>query len=191
MSCTFSNNIADNGGAMQNTNSNPTIDSCSFSGNTPNYGGAMYNSDSNPTITNSTFSNNTANYNGGAMLNSTVEMLSAKINGMSNKKQLEQAQILLHEWHQVSCQLLSAESLDIAGAATDYLHYSGYVIVGILWLQMADAAKKSSNPKIKVGKAKTCDFYIKRILPRKDVHKALILSSAEDLMSLEESEFDY
>jgi alkylation response protein AidB-like acyl-CoA dehydrogenase len=128
---------------------------------------------------------------GGAMLNATVEMLSARINGMSNKKQLEQAQILLHEWHQISCQLLSAESIDVAGAANDYLHYSGYVIVGILWLQMADAAKKSSNPKIKAGKPKTCDFYIKRILPRKDVHKAVILESADDLMSLSESEFDY
>ena len=128
---------------------------------------------------------------GGAMLNATVEMLSARINSMTNKKQLEQAQALLHEWHQTSCQLLSAESLDVAGAATDYLHYSGYIILGILWLQMADAAKKSTNPKIKEGKAKTCDFYIKRILPRKDIHKALALSSAEDLMALPESAFDY
>jgi alkylation response protein AidB-like acyl-CoA dehydrogenase len=128
---------------------------------------------------------------GGAMLNATVEMLSARINSMTNKKQLELAQALLHEWHQTSCQLLSAESLDVAGAATDYLHYSGYIILGILWLQMADAAKKSTNPKIKEGKAKTCDFYIKRILPRKDIHKALALSSAEDLMALPESAFDY
>lgn len=128
---------------------------------------------------------------GGAMLNATVEMLSARINSMNNKKQLEQAQLLLHEWHQTSCQLLSAESLDVAGAATDYLHYSGYVILGILWLQMADAAKKSTNPKIKEGKIKTCDFYIKRILPRKDVHKAVLLSSASDLMSLQVSDFDY
>ena len=56
---------------------------------------------------------------------------------------------------------------------------------------MADAAKKSTNPKIKEGKAKTCDFYINRILPRKDIHKALALSSAEDLMALPESAFDY
>lgn len=128
---------------------------------------------------------------GGLMLNATVEMLSARINSMSNKKQLEQAQHLLHEWHQTSCQLLSKESVDVAGAATDYLHYSGYIILGILWLQMADAAKRSNNPKIKAGKAKTCDFYIKRILPRKDTHKGVLLSSASDLMALGEDDFDY
>ncbi|MFT6268684.1 MAG: alkylation response protein AidB-like acyl-CoA dehydrogenase [Alphaproteobacteria bacterium] len=128
---------------------------------------------------------------GGLMLNATVEMLSARINSMSNKKQLEQAQMLLHEWHQTSSQLLSAEAIDAAGAATDYLHYSGYIILGVLWLLMADSAKKSSNPKIKTGKPATCAFYMKRILPRKDAHKAVILSSASDLMALGEDGFDY
>jgi len=128
---------------------------------------------------------------GGLMLNATVEMLSGRINGMSNKKQLEQAQHLLYEWHQTSCKLLGANSLDVAGAATDYLHYSGYVILGILWLEMADAAKRSSNANIKSGKAKTCDFYIKRILPRKDIHKAVVLSAADDLMAIDGAEFDY
>jgi len=128
---------------------------------------------------------------GGAMLNATVEMLSARINSMNNKKQLEQAQLLLHEWHQTSCQLLNSEALDVAGAATDYLHYSGYVILGLLWLQMSDAANKSTNTKIKEGKTKTCEFYIKRILPRKDVHKSVVLSSASDLMALEAINFDF
>ncbi len=128
---------------------------------------------------------------GGLMLNATVEMLSARINGMSNKKQLEQAQLLLHDWHQTSSQLHKAEAIDIAGAANDYMHYSAYIILGILWLEMADAAKKSNNPLIKSGKAKTCDFYLKRILPRKDVHKALVLAAASDLMAHEDQEFDY
>ena len=125
------------------------------------------------------------------MLNATVEMLSARINGMSNKKQLEQAQHLLHEWHQCSCQLLSAEPIDVAAAATDYLHYSGYIILGILWLEMTDAAKRSNNPNIKAGKAKTCDFYMKRILPRKDIHKAILQATANDLMAIDGAEFDY
>jgi hypothetical protein len=128
---------------------------------------------------------------GGLMLNATIEMLSARINGMSNKKQLEAAQLLIHEWHQTSCKLLRSDALDVAGAATDYLHYSGYIILGILWLQMADAAKKSSNPKIKAGKAATCDFYMKRILPRKETHREVLLGSAADLMVLDEDGFDY
>ena len=121
---------------------------------------------------------------GGLMLNATVEMLSGRINGMSNKKQLEQAQHLLHEWHQLSCQLLGADVVDVAGAASDYLHYSAYIILGILWLEMADAATASSNINIKNGKAKTCEFFMKRILPKKDVHKAVILSAASDLMDI-------
>jgi alkylation response protein AidB-like acyl-CoA dehydrogenase len=128
---------------------------------------------------------------GGLMLNATVEMLSNRINSMTNKKQLEQAQLLLHEWHQTSSQLLRTDAVDASGAATDYLHYSGYVILGILWLQMADAAKHSSNSKIKTGKAATCEFYLKRILPRKEVHKSVLLSSSCDLMALNEEEFDY
>lgn len=128
---------------------------------------------------------------GGLMLNATVEMLSGRINGMSNKKQMEQAQMLLHEWHQTSCKLLSGQSLDLAGAASDYLWYSSYVILGILWLEMADAAKRSSNSNIKTGKAKTCDFYMKRILPRKDAHKALALAAVDDLMAIDGQEFDY
>lgn len=128
---------------------------------------------------------------GGQMLNATVEMLSARINAMSNKKQLEQAQLMLHEWHQTSAQLISVNAVDGAAAATDYLHYSGYIILGILWLQMADAAKKSQNPKIKVGKPATCDFYMNRILPRKEVHKTALLNNAADLMKLDENGFDY
>ncbi|MDT0593394.1 acyl-CoA dehydrogenase family protein [Glaciecola petra] len=128
---------------------------------------------------------------GGLMLNATVEMLSARINGMTNKKQLEQAQLLLHEWHQTSCQLMGLDNVDVAGAATDYLHYSAYVLLGILWLEMADAAKGSSNSLIKAGKMRTCEFYLKRILPRKDTHKSALLTSADDLMSIDDQEFDY
>ncbi|MGB3726648.1 MAG: acyl-CoA dehydrogenase family protein [Glaciecola sp.] len=128
---------------------------------------------------------------GGLMLNATVEMLSGRINGMSNKKQLNQAQALLNEWHQTSCKLLSANTLDVAGAATDYLWYSAYTILGILWLEMADAAKRSSNDNIKTGKPKTCEFYLKRILPRKDIHRELALAAANDLMDIDGQEFDY
>ena len=131
------------------------------------------------------------NRDGGLMLNATVEMLSGRINAMTNKKQLEKAQLLLDEWHQTSCKLLSANALDLAGAATDYLNYSAYVILGILWLDMADAAQSSNNEHIKAGKTKACDFYINRILPRKDTHLALALASADDLMATQDQEFDY
>jgi hypothetical protein len=56
---------------------------------------------------------------------------------------------------------------------------------------MADTASKNTNEKIKHGKAKTCDFYIKRLLPRKDGFKANLFNGANDLMALSDIEFDY
>lgn len=128
---------------------------------------------------------------GGQMLNATVEMLSGRINSMSSKKDIEQAQLLLHEWHQASCKLLGGDAVDIAGAATDYLHYSAYVILGILWIEIADKAKRSSIESLKLGKKRTCEFYLKRILPRKDVHLSVLHETADDLMLINDNEFDY
>ena len=79
----------------------------------------------------------------------------------------------------------------MAGASNDYMHYSAYALLGVLWLSMADAAQQSSNHKIKDGKANTCAFYIKRLLPRKDLHKANLLSGAADLTGISDEQFDY
>jgi hypothetical protein len=133
---------------------------------------------------------------GGKMLAKTVTMLDARITKMTEKGLQQQALVLLSEFDEVSTALLSAGKSgtganDIAGAATDYMHYSAYVILGILWLDMASAAKSCANELIAQGKQKTCEFYIKRLLPRKDIHKAVILSSADDLMALNDQEFDY
>ena len=56
---------------------------------------------------------------------------------------------------------------------------------------MADTASKSTNEKIKLGKAKTCEFYIKRLLPRKEGFRANLFNGAEDLMVVSNTEFDY
>ena len=56
---------------------------------------------------------------------------------------------------------------------------------------MADAAAQSGNELIQKGKANTCAFFMKRILPRKDVHKAVVLSAADDLLALSDQEYDY
>jgi hypothetical protein len=56
---------------------------------------------------------------------------------------------------------------------------------------MADVAKGSNNKSIKTGKANTCAFYLKRLLPRKDGFKANLFNGAEDLMIVSAEEFDY
>jgi hypothetical protein len=128
---------------------------------------------------------------GGDMLNATFDLLSSRIAAMSDIGKQEQASALLQEWNDTSKALLGAKSVDLAGAATDYLHYSAYSILGVLWLDMSSAAAHSSNELIVKGKENTCNFYIKRLLPRKDIHKSVILSAADDLMALEDQQYDY
>ena len=110
---------------------------------------------------------------------------------MTDTEKQAQAISLLQEWDDTSKALLGAESVDIAGAATDYLHYSAYSLLGVLWLDMASAAQHVTNELVSGGKANTCAFYMKRILPRKDVHKAVVLAAADDLLAVQDQQFDY
>ncbi|MDT0583121.1 acyl-CoA dehydrogenase C-terminal domain-containing protein [Brumicola blandensis] len=128
---------------------------------------------------------------GGDMLKATFDLLSSRVAVMKDATKQADATALLEEWEQTSTALLNAKPEDVAGAATDYLHYSAYCILGVLWLDMADAAAQSSNELVQKGKANTCAFFMKRILPRKDVHKAVVLSAADDLLALSDQEFDY
>jgi alkylation response protein AidB-like acyl-CoA dehydrogenase len=128
---------------------------------------------------------------GGDMQQATFNLLSTRIAAMSDSEKQAQAQALLQEWNEVSQALLGAKAEDVAGAATDYLHYSAYSLLGVLWLDMASAASHSSNEHIAKGKANTCAFYMKRILPRKEMHKSVVLSAADDLLALTDQQFDY
>ncbi|MEM0911227.1 MAG: acyl-CoA dehydrogenase C-terminal domain-containing protein, partial [Pseudomonadota bacterium] len=103
----------------------------------------------------------------------------------------EKALDILTAWQRDSISLLGTKPEDAAGAATDYLYYSAYVILGILWLDMANVAAKNENKAIASGKRKTCDFYIKRLLGRKDVHRQVLFVSADDLIDVVNNEFDY
>ncbi|MBF7071917.1 acyl-CoA dehydrogenase family protein [Glaciecola sp. MH2013] len=128
---------------------------------------------------------------GGDMLNATLELLASRIAVMADAGRKQQAEDLLNEWRDTSTNLLGASPENVAGAATDYLHYSAYCILGILWLDMASTAANSSNELIKEGKANTANFFIKRLLPRKDVHKSVVLAAADDLLALQDQQFDY
>ncbi len=128
---------------------------------------------------------------GGDMQQATLQLLSTRIAAMTDGDKQAQANSLLAEWNETSQALLGAKAEDLAGAATDYLHYSAYCLLGILWLDMASAAPHCANELIAKGKVNTCAFYMKRILPRKDTHKSVVLSAADDLMAVEDQQFDY
>lgn len=66
---------------------------------------------------------------------------------------------------------------EVGAAAFDFLMYAGYLTVGHILLQQANAVLKSEqSDDFKQSKLQTVAFYFARILPRVKTHKALIQS---------------
>ncbi|MFK8018344.1 MAG: acyl-CoA dehydrogenase C-terminal domain-containing protein [Pseudomonadales bacterium] len=92
---------------------------------------------------------------------------------------------------------LAMEDPEEAGAASvDYLMYSGYFVLAHMWAQMAGVAHKAleegtSEPEFYKAKIKTAQFYFQRLLPRTRTHKEVMLSGADNLMSLDEQYFRF
>jgi alkylation response protein AidB-like acyl-CoA dehydrogenase len=78
---------------------------------------------------------------------------------------------------------------EVGAASVDYLMYSGYIILGYLWLRMALVAQAQleagdGEADYLRGKMATCEFYFKRLLPRTAAHRAAIEAGSECLMKL-------
>ncbi|WP_448145559.1 acyl-CoA dehydrogenase C-terminal domain-containing protein [Pseudomonas silesiensis] len=78
---------------------------------------------------------------------------------------------------------------EVGAASVDYLMYSGYIILGYLWLRMAVVAQSqidagSGDADYCRGKLATNEFYFKRLLPRTAAHRAAIEAGSECLMQL-------
>lgn len=127
----------------------------------------------------------------GDMLAHTYRLFNKLVSAIGEDAKQITAKELLDEWHSTSQQLLDLSATDLAGAAYDYMHYSAYCLLGVLWLSMADSALAAENSAVKQGKQVTCAFFLKRLLPRKDLFKANLLNDASDLMAMNDAEFDY
>lgn len=128
---------------------------------------------------------------GGVMMRATYDAFVAMTDTIEDDSARVSAQALLTEWKTLSEEILAYSPEDVAGGACDYLNYSAYALLGVLWYSMADAAVKTDNAALAAGKVKTRDFYIKRLLPRKDMHKASLVAGADDLTAVTDREFDY
>lgn len=127
----------------------------------------------------------------GDMLGDTHALFAEKIADIQDVSAKAQAEALLQEWLQTAQEVKALNPVDLAASAYDFMQYSAYALLGVLWLSMADTANRNSNALLKEGKAKVCAFYMKRLLPRKDGHKANLLNNADDLMAPSNQEFDY
>lgn len=127
----------------------------------------------------------------GDMLQATHALLAKLVSNIQLPASQQFAQDILQDWFTTSNLLLTLNPVDLAASAYDYMHYSAYSILGVLWLSMADSAQQSNVASIKSGKANTCAFYLKRLLPRKEGFKVNLFSGAEDLTTPADAEFDY
>ena len=97
------------------------------------------------------------------------------------------------EWGKLTIETLTraAGNPDELGAAsTDYLFYSGYVVLAYWWARSVAAANASAKPQaFKDAKRDTARFYFARILPRTLAHKAAIEAGAGTLMAMPDAAF--
>ena len=78
---------------------------------------------------------------------------------------------------------------EVGAASVDYLMYSGYIVLGYLWLRMALVAQAKlesgeGDGDFCHGKLATCEFYFKRLLPRTAAHRSAIEAGSDCLMKL-------
>ncbi|MDP9709821.1 UNVERIFIED_ORG: alkylation response protein AidB-like acyl-CoA dehydrogenase [Pseudomonas fluorescens] len=78
---------------------------------------------------------------------------------------------------------------EVGAASVDYLMYSGYIVLGYLWLRMALVAQAQlesgeGDGDFCQGKLATCEFYFKRLLPRTAAHRSAIEAGSDCLMKL-------
>jgi len=83
----------------------------------------------------------------------------------------------------------------VGSAATDFLMYSGYIVLAYYQLKMAvhaqsmiDAGKDTDG--YYKSKVDTCNFYFQRILPRGTSHGAIMMADASSVMAPEEEAMD-
>jgi hypothetical protein len=85
---------------------------------------------------------------------------------------------------------------EVGAASVDYTMYSGYIVLGLMWAQMAKlalekiAAGKDSDG-FYAAKVATARFYFTRIMPRAGVHYAAALAGADTVMALAEDQFAF
>ena len=97
------------------------------------------------------------------------------------------------EWGKLTIETLTraaANPEELGAASTDYLFYSGYVVLAYWWARSVAAANASDRPQaFKDAKRDTARFYFARILPRTLAHKAAIEAGAGTLMAMPDEGF--
>ncbi len=96
------------------------------------------------------------------------------------------------QWQWLTLRLMLQARRDkeqVGAAATDYLMYCGYVMMGYHWAQMAfvadealRSAKGTETDAFYQAKIDTAQFFLERLLPRADAHARMALAPADTLL---------
>ena len=96
------------------------------------------------------------------------------------------------EWNMLTLRIMlrAGKDRDVVGSAgVDYLMYSGFVMMGHHWAQMAFKAdealrsgKGAESEAFYRAKIETAQFYFERLLPRADAHHRMALAPAGTLL---------
>ena len=97
-------------------------------------------------------------------------------------------------WQQYTMRLAlkAKKDRDIVGSASvDYLMYSGYIMMGYFWAQMAQTAYEKlagdvENRDFYRAKIKTAEFYFERLLPRTKSLAKTMMADPKTLMQLDQ-----
>ncbi|MFQ3197472.1 MAG: alkylation response protein AidB-like acyl-CoA dehydrogenase [Paraglaciecola sp.] len=127
----------------------------------------------------------------GQMLAKTHDMFHNMVNNIQDQDLQTRAGDILTDWLDTSEKIKALCPTDLAGAAYDYMHYSAYSLLGVIWLSMADSARHVDSASLRDGKRHTCEFFLKRLLPRKEGFKTNLFNGADDLLTLNDAQFDY
>ena len=110
----------------------------------------------------------------GKTMRTTYQWLKTRTLGIQCSLSSSNANYLLDEWLSLSEGVLKLSTKEISNIATEYLHYTSYVLLGVVWIDLAYHAGLSPNKKISSAKRLTCEFYFSNIISRKEVFKSTI-----------------
>jgi hypothetical protein len=104
---------------------------------------------------------------------------------------------VVHRWQALTeliGQRAASNPEEIGAASYDYIMFSGYAVVAYYWARAALIAEQrleegTTDTAFYDAKIKTAQFYYDRLLVRTEGHASAIMSGAENLMGMDESQF--
>jgi len=108
-------------------------------------------------------------------------------------------QALNKQWGELTMQIGTEamnDANEVGAASVDYAMFSGYVVLGYMWAQMAQLAQQkiaAADGDVRFYEAKlaTARFYFQRLLPRATAHASAASALGESVMALDADAFAF